>query len=179
MKRVLILTLVIGLAGCSTLKETVRDTNESTKSNVGTAVKDESNVGTAAVRNADDKMKTRIEGGLITEPLDDPFKLKIGQTANIKSEDLEIRFKDVIEDSRCSGNVQCAQAGQVIVKINVKKGGEDLGDSTLILKYGDNKLNTALIHQYDIKLTKISPNNLNSTNKPAPSDYIATFTVTN
>jgi len=51
--------------------------------------------------------------------LGEEFSLSIGQTANIKGQDLQITFEDVIEDSRCPSDVTCIWAGRVscIIKI--------------------------------------------------------------
>jgi hypothetical protein len=50
------------------------------------------------------------------------FTLTIGQTANISSENLTIKFVDVSSDSRCPSDVECPWAGQVKVILNIKNG---------------------------------------------------------
>jgi hypothetical protein len=40
------------------------------------------------------------------------FTLDMGQTATINGEDLEIRFAEVISDSRCAQGVECFWAGE-------------------------------------------------------------------
>ena len=45
--------------------------------------------------------------------LGEEFSLRIGQTASITKENLEIRFAEVVEDSRCPRNVICVWAGRV------------------------------------------------------------------
>lgn len=45
--------------------------------------------------------------------LNEEFSLSIGQRASIVDEDLEISFKEVIEDSRCPGGATCIWAGRV------------------------------------------------------------------
>lgn len=49
----------------------------------------------------------RIQAGLGQE-----FTLYLGQTATIAGENLEIRFAEVISDSRCPQGVQCIWAGE-------------------------------------------------------------------
>jgi hypothetical protein len=44
--------------------------------------------------------------------LDTPFTLAVGQTAVITGEGLELRFENVIEDSRCPLNVECIWEGR-------------------------------------------------------------------
>jgi hypothetical protein len=41
------------------------------------------------------------------------FSLSLGQTAVIKSENLEVKFEKVLEDSRCATGVVCIWAGRV------------------------------------------------------------------
>ena len=45
--------------------------------------------------------------------LGEEFSLSIGQSALITGENLEIRFEEVVEDSRCPKNVNCIWAGRV------------------------------------------------------------------
>jgi len=51
--------------------------------------------------------------------LGEEFSLSIGQSAAIKGQTLRITFEDVIEDSRCPGDVTCIWAGRVscIIKL--------------------------------------------------------------
>lgn len=52
-------------------------------------------------------------GGLdaVAAVLGEEFSLSIGQSASIEGEDLEIKFLEVTEDSRCARDVTCIQAG--------------------------------------------------------------------
>ncbi|HEY31985.1 MAG TPA: hypothetical protein G4O10_02625 [Dehalococcoidia bacterium] len=59
-----------------------------------------------------------IEAGLGEE-----FSLAIGQKAIITGEDLEIRFREVSEDSRCARDVVCVWEGQVVCLLEVRRGG--------------------------------------------------------
>jgi len=51
------------------------------------------------------------------------FSLAIGQKAIITGEDLEIRFKEVSEDSRCARDVVCVWEGRVVCLLEVTGGG--------------------------------------------------------
>ena len=51
--------------------------------------------------------------------IDKEFSLGIGQTANIEGEKLVIKFKAVLEDSRCPVNVVCVWAGNGKVELEV------------------------------------------------------------
>ena len=54
--------------------------------------------------------------------LSEEFSLNIGQTVRIASEDLEIEFIDVTEDSRCPKGVTCIWAGEVTAKVAINTG---------------------------------------------------------
>jgi len=82
----------------------------------------------------------RIEASLGQE-----FNLYLGQTVTITGENLEIRFAEVISDSRCPQGVQCIWAGEAscltyVTRTNpkttpyklvlVQSGGSDQADQT-------------------------------------------------
>ena len=50
--------------------------------------------------------------GEVKARLGEEFSLSIGQSASIAGENLEIRFEEVVEDSRCPKNVNCIWAGR-------------------------------------------------------------------
>jgi hypothetical protein len=47
------------------------------------------------------------------------FNLRIGETANIKGEQLRIGFLEISEDSRCARNVICIWEGRAIATVEV------------------------------------------------------------
>ena len=49
------------------------------------------------------------------------FLLKVGHSAVIRGEDLEISFVDVSEDSRCARDVECIWEGRVVVLVELCK----------------------------------------------------------
>lgn len=60
----------------------------------------------------------------ITVGLDSPFTLSVGQTAVITGEDLQLRFENVIEDSRCPLNVQCVWEGRASYTVQLTYQGD-------------------------------------------------------
>jgi hypothetical protein len=50
------------------------------------------------------------------------FSLHIGETASVKGEDLQIRFIEITEDSRCPRDVTCIWEGRATASIEVSKG---------------------------------------------------------
>ena len=57
--------------------------------------------------------------------LGEEFSLKIGESAEIRGEDLEITFLEVLEDSRCPKGVQCVWAGRAVCLVRIKTGGSE------------------------------------------------------
>ena len=51
------------------------------------------------------------------------FTLAIGQKVKITGENLEINFKEVIEDSRCARDVTCVWEGRVVCLLEIIKAG--------------------------------------------------------
>ncbi len=55
--------------------------------------------------------------------IDEEFSLSVGQRAFIVQENLAIKFKEVLEDSRCPRDVTCIWAGRVTCAIELTKAG--------------------------------------------------------
>ncbi|GKS67548.1 hypothetical protein YTPLAS73_10950 [Nitrosarchaeum sp.] len=104
--------------------------------------------------------------------LDFPIGLKIGETANINSE-LKMTLLD-IEDSRCPVDVTCIWEGTVLVKIQLKKGVQDLGIHTIPMETMEDTEQT--FDGYYIRLTNVEPYPA-STVSIQPTDYVLTFFV--
>ena len=58
-------------------------------------------------------LPTGCTGSAVKAPLGQEFSLSIGQSAVITGENLEIKLKEVAEDSRCPKNVTCIWEGRV------------------------------------------------------------------
>ncbi|MCC5631512.1 hypothetical protein LC613_27585 [Nostoc sphaeroides CHAB 2801] len=89
--------------------------------------------------------------------LNTPFYLKYGKTAYLPSENIEIKFSKVIEDSRCPTNVTCIWQGQVIIELDIIK--NDLQVSTLMLTLipGSDSLPIQFLGKYSVTLREVSP----------------------
>jgi hypothetical protein len=61
--------------------------------------------------------------GSIEADLNKEFSLSVGQQAYIKGEDLELRFIDVLEDSRCPKGVECFWAGRASCEVGLTLAG--------------------------------------------------------
>jgi hypothetical protein len=61
--------------------------------------------------------------GVVSVQLDQPFTIKIDQAAQLSDSEFILTFQEVLEDSRCPSNVECAEAGQARILINVTQKG--------------------------------------------------------
>jgi hypothetical protein len=55
--------------------------------------------------------------------LGEEFSLAVGRSASITGEDLEIKFRQVVGDSRCATGVTCVWEGEVTVSIDITDAG--------------------------------------------------------
>ncbi len=51
------------------------------------------------------------------------FTLSIGQSAQIEGENLQVRFEEVLEDSRCPTGATCIWEGRVSLAVEIKDNG--------------------------------------------------------
>jgi len=56
--------------------------------------------------------------------LGQPFTISINQPAQLSEKGLSLTFQEVLEDSRCPSNVQCAWSGQARISISVSQTGQ-------------------------------------------------------
>ena len=71
--------------------------------------------------------------GAISTYLGAEFELKVNQEAVINSENIRIKFLEILEDSRCPRDVQCIWAGQIKILINIMKNNQDMGNFELAI----------------------------------------------
>jgi hypothetical protein len=105
--------------------------------------------------------------------LDNPFTLRVGQTATVAGEGLSVSFEGVPEDSRCPTGVQCVWAGNAVVQVVLSKDGKAAGfelNTNLEPK-------TANYLEYTIELVSLAPYPSSKGGPIAQSQYRATFVV--
>ena len=107
--------------------------------------------------------------------LSSPFYLKYGKTAYIPSENIEIKFSKVIEDSRCPTNVTCIWQGEVIIGLDIIKNGKQLSTLMLTLIPGRDALPIQFSNKYSVTLIGVSPYPSGQT--IALQDYIVQLVV--
>jgi hypothetical protein len=77
------------------------------------------------------------------------FSLGIGESANIKGEQLKARFLEVTEDSRCPTGVVCVWAGRVSCLVEITYGGSL--ESVILTEPGSNNFPVEqTFHEYKI-----------------------------
>ena len=105
--------------------------------------------------------------------LDKEFSLGIGQSASIDGEKLVIKFKAVLEDSRCPINVVCVLAGNGKVEFEVLD--IDGQNKTIFLNTEDEpRLSTLKGHK--LKLVSLNPPRIDGVSI-SPGDYSVTLYV--
>src|SRR5574342_1006413 len=76
----------------------------------------------------------------IKVPLATQFQLKAQQTAILETENIQIKFLNVTEDSRCPSDVACVWEGMATIIVNIKLNDQDLGNFRLTQIGGQEKL---------------------------------------
>jgi hypothetical protein len=64
-----------------------------------------------------------VTPGEVKADLGQEFSLSIGQSVVITGENLEIKFQEVVEDSRCPKDVTCVWAGRVSCVVEITEDG--------------------------------------------------------
>ena len=108
--------------------------------------------------------------------LGEEFKLEHDEVAFFKSENIQIKFSNVTEDSRCPTGVQCIWQGRVSVNITIVKNDQNKGDFSLTL--GDNeKLAIRAFDGFYIKLLEVNPYPAFPSHNIDLDQYVATLFV--
>ena len=106
----------------------------------------------------------------VQPPLNQPFSLRIGESARFSDADLTVTFRAVSEDSRCPRDVVCVWAGNGQVQLEVQ-----LGTSVRTAM-----LNTTTqphevsVDSYRLALVELAPVP-HSQHPIPPSQYVATL----
>ncbi len=115
-----------------------------------------------------------------------PFELKINQAALIESENVEIKFLRVLEDSRCPTNVNCAWSGQIVADVSVSKNGKPVGTFALNNIEATRNKDKKVFEDYALTLLKAEPTRFYANyggsdakiNDIKPEDYVLSFLLT-
>ena len=102
--------------------------------------------------------------------LNAPLQLAPGQSALFDAADLEVKFVGIDSDSRCPSDVACVWAGEVIVRLSVRK---DRRTKELAIKS-----NASLpVEGFVVAVLEVLPP-ASSAQRIAPADYRVTLKVT-
>ena len=106
-------------------------------------------------------------------PLGKPFELRHGQSAVVQG-GLKVTFERVVSDSRCPMDAICVWAGEAVLGLTLSRGG---GTPELREVRADSAAPEIEFSSYRIRAVSLAPYP-RSDRKPAPEEFVATFTVT-
>ncbi|HEY0078798.1 MAG TPA: hypothetical protein VGB73_09155 [Pyrinomonadaceae bacterium] len=112
-------------------------------------------------------------GGAGRVSLEREFKLRLGQSAQVRGEDLKIEFVSVPEDSRCPTGVNCIWEGNGRVSLRLRKARRDA--ASVALNTTTEPRNASYMN-YELRLVNLSP--YPKANHPIDKkSYVATLLV--
>ncbi len=113
----------------------------------------------------------------VTVRLDEPFKLKIGQSATVQDspDSFGFLFHSVIQDSRCPRQMACLVPGEARIHVEPMRG-NNLLQPLLELSFSRARINYA---GYQVQFNQLdpAPERDAASKEIAPDAYIATFVV--
>ena len=101
--------------------------------------------------------------------LDAPIQLAPGQSAVFDAENLAVKFVGIDTDSRCPSDVACVWAGEVVVRLSVRK---DSRTKELSIK----ATQSLPVDGYSVTVLDVLPPRASS-QRIAPADYRVTLKV--
>lgn len=87
--------------------------------------------------------------------LNESFQLRVGESALVQPENIEVSFVAVTSDSRCGKGETCIWAGDGVVQINVQVNGVDLGYHEV--HSNEREGNAASFGEFNIRLVSLLP----------------------
>ena len=104
-------------------------------------------------------------GGAAT--LNEPVQLAPGEWVHFKAEGLEVKFVGIDEDSRCPNDVTCVWAGEVVVRLTLRRNSRN---KEVAVK----ELQGLAVDGYTISILQVLPARATSGPLP-PADYRVTL----
>jgi hypothetical protein len=102
--------------------------------------------------------------------LDAPVQLAPGQSVVFESDELEVTFVGIDSDSRCPRDVTCVWAGEVVVRLDLRKDGRTK-------QLGVKETEGLPVDGYTVSVLEVLP--VRASSQPiAPADYRVTLQVT-
>ncbi len=117
-------------------------------------------------------------GGVDSFRLNDPFLLCWGTTASQTGQNFQVKFDNLVEESRCPTDVDCIQAGRASVALVLTYEGVSKTDTLTIGDFfGTTHTDSTLFEGYKIRLLEVQPVPV-STAQPAEADYKVKLLIT-
>ena len=102
-------------------------------------------------------ISSQLSGDFSEASLNSPFELIINQLVVIRSEQIEIRFLQVTEDSRCPSESFCKWEGQVTIGLAILMDKQNLHYLSLTGRTDHKELAVKEVDGYVIELQKVDP----------------------
>jgi hypothetical protein len=100
--------------------------------------------------------------------------LRAGESARIGNDGLDVGVETIVRDSRCPTGERCAQEGEAVVRVWLRKGSGPRETRDLQLSARAPGVGTALEHE--VRLLRLDPQPVSGKATP-PGDYLATLQV--
>lgn len=106
------------------------------------------------------------------------FNLRVNETAKVRDTNLKVRFEGVDKDTRCPMDVQCVQAGDALITIELAQGiAKDRYETTSHVLHSNQEPKTAQSSPFTVTVLGLSPQ-VRSNRQIRPTDYIVTLRIT-
>ncbi len=119
----------------------------------------------------------KTEKSVFNLELNQPQKLFSGQTAVLFSGEVALRFKEVMNDSRCPLGVYCFWAGKVSAKFELDFSNQLPVEVILSLDPSNQATSFYETGKYKINLVSVGPERQSSQSQPAKEDYYVFVSV--
>jgi hypothetical protein len=107
--------------------------------------------------------------------LDREIRVRHGEQVYLSDSALAIAFADVVSDSRCPVDVECAWPGEATITLRLTRTGTPLAEAQLTVPSADRHRTSYA--GYDVALLNLEPHPTVG-DDPAPAEYVAVLVVT-
>lgn len=88
---------------------------------------------------------------------DDPFKLDFNHKATVGSQDFDVKFLHVLEDSRCPTSVVCVWEGRAVVELEFEQNGTKILDTLATISTVPVPADSSIVFGRVVKLLEVNP----------------------
>lgn len=108
------------------------------------------------------------------ESLEEPFSLRVGESARLDDTNLTLTFTGVTGDSRCPKDVVCVWAGEATVVLEAQMGDGETAKVTFKVPPGGSSTNE--FQDFTLTVMELQPQTV-STKRIEATDYVAKILV--